>query len=81
MTFTHEPPIEVKDDFHELNYNINPKETGRKSHVKKYYDTSPDSAFEPGDYNDILRIHESDRDKVNSYKKVSHSEYMRKKKK
>ena len=71
----------MKEDFHELKYNINPKEIGKKSHVKKYYDVSPDSSFEPGDYNAILRIHESDRDKVNSYKKVSHTEYIRNKKK
>lgn len=80
LTFTHNPPKDKKDDFKELNCNINPNEKSEKSHVKKYYDISIEDAFEPGDYNNLLRIDSSDKPIVDKYKRVSHLDYINRKK-
>ena len=67
LTFTHKPETGKEADYERLNHNINPKEFGKDTYVKKKYGISVSSSFDPPDHK--YRIHEDDLPIIKRYKK------------
>ena len=67
LTFTHKPEEGKENDYEKLNHNINPREIGRDSYVRKKYSVSVSSSFEPPDKK--YRIHYDDLPIIKRHKK------------